>query len=153
MVYKIAPGAHIKTPAAIVGQVSETLEKTEEGLTPQTLLNASRPADAPLYKEYEWDDSKAAAAYRLSQSRYILRSLVIVPDEQKPTETIRAVFTVAEGKYQNVQTIIAAPETRDALLQQALRDLQSVRKKYNALSELTPLWTAMDEIEQIALAV
>ena len=146
MVYKIANGAHIKTPAAIVGQVFEALEKTEEGLTAQTLLDASRPKDAPLHQEYEWDDSKAAEAYRLTQSSYILRSLVIVPDEQKPTETIRAVFTVADGKYQNVRTIISAPETRDALLRQALRDLQSVKRKYSALSELSPVWAAVDEI-------
>ena len=148
MVYKYAPGSRIKTDPNIAGKMCEELEQSEGGLTAQTLLDANRPEDAPLHAEFEWDDTAAAEAYRLTQARYILRSIVIVPDEERPKETVRAVFTVSEGKYESIRTIISDEEKKSALLKIALRELAAFEKKYGTLSELAPLWLAIKEIER-----
>lgn len=147
MVYKVAPGAHIKTDPNIVGRMFEELEQTEQGLTAQTLLDANRPKNAPLHNEFEWDNRKAAEAYRLNQSRYIIRSIVIVPEE-KPQEYVRAVFSVTDGKYENIRAILSDERKRESLLSIALRDLKSFERKYNTLSELAPIWAAMEQIER-----
>lgn len=147
MVYKLAPGARLKTPPAIVGQVMEELSQTEEGLTAQTLLDASRPKDSPLHKEFEWDNRKAAEKYRLHQAGYIIRSIVIVADETKPAEYTRAVFTVEDGKYESTQFIMSDEVKREKLLAIALRDLKSYERRYNNLAELSPLWSVLHEIE------
>ena len=147
MVYKVAPGAHLKTDPNIVGRMFEELEQTEQGLTAQTLLDANRPKNAPLHNEFEWDNRKAAEAYRLNQSRYIIRSIVIVPEE-KPQEYVRAVFTVADGKYERIHAILSDERKRESLLSIALRDLKSFERKYNTLSELAPIWAAMEQIER-----
>lgn len=148
MVYKYAPGSHIKTDPNITGRMCEELEKTENGLTAQTLLDANRPKDAPLHKEFEWDDATAAEAYRLDQARYILRSLVIVPSEDKPKETVRAVFTIGDGRYESVRTILATPEKKSALMVVALRELSAVKRKYATLEELAVVWAAIEEAER-----
>lgn len=147
MVYKVAPGAHIKTDPNIVGRMFEELEKTEQGLTAQTLLDANRPKNAPLHNEFEWDNRKAAEAYRLNQSSYIIRSIVVVPEE-KPQEFVRAVFSVGDGKYENIRAILSDERKRESLLSIALRDLKSFERKYNTLSELAPIWAAMEQIER-----
>lgn len=148
MVYKYAPGSHIKTDPNITGRMCEELEKTEDGLTAQTLLDANRPKDAPLHREFEWDDAAAAEAYRLDQARYILRSLVIVPSEDKPKETVRAIFTIGEGRYESIRTILATPEKKSALLVVALRELEAFKRKYATLEELALVFNAIKETER-----
>lgn len=147
MVYKLAPGARLKTPPAIVGQLMEELSQTEEGLTAQTLLDASRPKNSPLHNEFEWDNREAAEKYRLHQAGYIIRSIVIVADETKPAVYTRAVVTVEDGKYEPTQLILRDEGKREKLLAIALRDLRAYERRYNNLAELAPLWPVLREIE------
>lgn len=148
MVYKYAPGSRIKTDPNITGRMCEELERSEAGLTAQTLLDANRPKSAPLHNEFEWDNKKAAEAYRLDQARYILRSLIIVPDEEKPKETVRAVFTVQDSKYESIDVILKNDEKRSALFTIALRELKAIERKYSTISELAPVWFALDTVER-----
>ena len=83
----------------------EQLEQTV-GLTQQTVLDANRPADAPLHNEFEWDDTEAAEKYRLHQAGHLIRSLVIVPECEEPQSDkaekpvqVRAYFPI-QGTYQ-----------------------------------------------------
>jgi hypothetical protein len=63
MVYKWKDAARLKTDAQTAGEICEKLEKNG-GLTAKRLADESRPEDAPLHKEFEWNDATAAEAYR-----------------------------------------------------------------------------------------
>lgn len=144
--YKWKTGSQIKTNANIAGAVCEELEQTV-GLTAQTLLDASRPEDAPLHNEFEWNDEKAAEEYRQMQARYIIRSLCIDAEIDGKVEPVRAYFTVAGSQYENIAVIVSEQEKRIALLDVALKELKAFERKYKQLVELQPI---MDAIEQVA---
>lgn len=148
MVYQWNKAARIRADAQKAGEVCEMLEQTV-GLTAKNLLEASRPEDAPLHSEFEWDDAIAAEAYREEQARYIIRSLCVKPTEEK-NEPIRAFFNVSQVKYENIATIVSDSEKKASLLSAALKELQAFRKKYHNLEKLSPVFRAIDIIEKKA---
>ena len=84
MIYQWKSASRIKTNAQTAGEICENLERTV-GLTAKNLLEVSRPEDAPLHNEFEWNDSVAAEKYRENQARYIIRMLCVAPEkEDKP---------------------------------------------------------------------
>jgi hypothetical protein len=44
-------------------------------ITPERVVEAAAAEDSPLHACFEWDDAKAAAAYRLDQARALIRSV------------------------------------------------------------------------------
>lgn len=149
MVYKFKTGARIKTDAQIAGAELERLE-AEGNLTAKALVDASRPEDAPLHKEFEWNDSKAAEAYREQQARHIINSIEIVQEEKEP---VRAFFNIqrAEPQYHHVTAIMREADSRQALLDAAFAELNACKRKYRGLQELAAVFAALEEAEsQIA---
>lgn len=142
MVYKFRQGARIKTDAQIAGAELERLE-ADGNLTAKALVDASRPADAPLHKEFEWDDSKAAESYREMQARHIINSIEIVREEATP---VRAFFNLerTEAQYHHVDLIMRKEETRKKLLMNALAELKAFERKYSQLKELAAVFEAID---------
>lgn len=43
--------------------------------TPTDVLDIAKSPKSPLHKYFEWDDSKAAHAYRLTQARHLVLSI------------------------------------------------------------------------------
>lgn len=145
MVYQWNPASRIKADANKAGELFERLEKTV-GLTAKTLLDANREEDAPLHGEFEWDDTKAAEAYRETQSAYLIRSLCVVPDGDNK-EPVRAVFIVNKATgYESVNLIMDNSEKRSALLDLALKELSAFKRKYSLLQELSEVFTAIDNV-------
>lgn len=143
MIYQFKPGARIKAKAQVVGEELERLD-AEGNLTAKSLVDVSRPEDAPLHNEFEWDDSIAAEAYRESQARCIIRSIEIVREEKPP---VRAFFTIErkDPHYHNVDLIIRNEDTRQALLKTALGEFQALERKYEQLCELSAIYEAIDD--------
>ena len=146
MQYSFKPGSYIKVDAQAAGEMCERLA-AENRLTAKELLNANRPADAPLHGAFEWDDSIAAEAYRENQARHIINCLQIVEPEKK--EPVRAFFNIVrtESNYHHVDAIFQNETATSALLKTALAELESFRKKYRQLSELAPVFDALDQIK------
>ena len=146
MVYKFKTGARIKADAQIAGAELERLE-ADGNLTAKALVDASRPADAPLHKEFEWDDSIAAEAFREQQARHIINSIEIVREEREP---VRAFFTIerTDPQYHHVETIMRQADSRQALLMTALAELKAFERKYAQLTELAAVFEAIDDLEE-----
>lgn len=149
MVYKWKNFSY-KTSANVAGEVCEELDRTV-GLTPENLVEASRPECAPLHGEFEWDDAIAAEEYRRTQARHIICNLSIVIDEQK-SEPIRAFFSLQNGfrknngTYEGTITIMSNEEKRQKLLDNAKRELGAFKKKYELLTELSEVFAAIDSV-------
>lgn len=146
MVFKWKSGSYHKVSAQTAGEVCKALE--EEGrLTAGDLVEESRPEDAPLHEEFEWDDTVAAEEYRKSQARHIINHIVeVVSPEVVPT---RAFFNIVqkEANYESVRTIIADEDKRKALLNKALAELHAFEMKYSSLVELTEVFDAIDNLD------
>ena len=146
MVYEWTVKGIYKTDANIAGKVCEELSNTV-GLTKKNLVDASRSEDAPLHNEFEWRDDIAAEKYRENQAGKIIRSL-IVRSEETHQEPVRAYFTLADRTYEGINTIMTVPEKTNALLDTALKELNSFKFKYAVLSELSGVFRAIDELQK-----
>lgn len=90
MIYQWKPGSRFKVDANTAGAVCGQLEAAGN-LSAKSLLDASRPEDAPLHSEFEWNDSIAAEKFREGQARNIINHLVVRLDE-KPDTPVRGFF-------------------------------------------------------------
>lgn len=141
MVYEWRMPVHKKVSAQSAGEHIEELTKTHGEVTPQILLDDSRPSDALLHPLYEWDDVKAAEKYRLNQSRDIIGNLMIVNVETKessiPPVPIRAFVSVNDrnSKASYMPTIMALSEekTREQVIANAKAELRMFEAKYRNL--------------------
>ena len=147
MVYKAKDGARLKTDAQTIGEICERLERNG-GLTAKRLVDESRPEDAPLHKEFEWNDATAAEAYREEQARYIIRSIVIQPEPTK-NDVVRAFFPEDKQKvFESLPVILSDAKKTSALLDMALRELKSFELKYSTISQLAPVFEAIKEVRK-----
>lgn len=153
--YEYSNGFYRKASPQTVGEVCEQLEKSERGLTPQALLDASRDENAPLHNEFEWDDTVAAEKWRLEQARLLIANIRIVRsnDEQERNAYKERGFVSTPGNkgvYVGMQTALNQEKLRSYLLDQAKRDSQSFIAKYRRLQELAEVCEAMESfIEKV----
>lgn len=142
-------------------QVRSTLAAIVEGnhgiLNPRQVLDEARRPDHALHAYFEWDDGAAGEAYRLLQVGALVRrvKLTIIHTDQTTREvTIKAARAYqsrpsqrhAEGGYEPLDALLRDDDKRGELIAQVLRELNAHRRRYAALSELQPIWTAVDDV-------
>lgn len=145
---RFQPGAH--QDAKEVGSHLEFLRQESKGeLTPKDVVDDARNPNSPLHTHFEWDDSEAAEAYRLSQARNLIRSVVaIYTSADRPAQRVRAFVSVPEPgapHYRSTEHAMSQTKTRQMVLQRAWRELQAWRKRYAELSEFADLVEVIDE--------
>lgn len=143
--YKWKPGSfHGRTSAQVAGEVCGQLE-AEGRLNAETLVEVSRPEDAPLHGEFNWDDEAAAEEWRKHQARHLINSIEIVVETREP---VRAFYTLERksSAYTSIMTIKSQPGSYQLLLKQARSELAAFRRKYRQIAELGALFEAIDRI-------
>ena len=150
MVYEYKIKGIYKAKAQVAGEVCERLERSPAGLSPRTLLDASRDPSDPLHGEFEWDDGIAAEKWRESQAAGIIRSLVIVNGDDDPLECPRAFVNVhiggAAGAYMSIRNVVGSEELRKQMFRRAKAEMESFVAKYKRLAEVE---NVVAEIEKI----
>ena len=156
MIYKFRSGAHVKgVSAQIVGTELERIQEEFGRVDATTILAESERPDAPLHPAFEWDDSKAAHEFRLTQARHVANSIVVVgifPDE--PERAVRAFVNVRddtnENAYVSVQVALSTPAMRKQMLARALAEAESWRQTYRDYHELAGVFEAIDAVREVA---
>ena len=136
-----------KTSADTAGMVCEELANSEVGLTPASLVDASRPETAPLHGEFEWDDSIAAENYRKNQASGIIRNIVIKVVKGTGEVVQDRKFVSAPGgenRYVTLDYGLSRDDFNKYLLKQAHNDMLAFVSKYRRLSELSQVIGAMN---------
>lgn len=123
-------------------------------LRPSDVVDAARDRESPLHPYFTWDDSAAAAAYRLQQARALIRvSVTYVPAaDDKPIRCrVFASLTPDRTKdgagYRLVSVVMADEELRRQLLLDARGEMKRFKAKYETLEELVDVFAAMDEAD------
>lgn len=137
--------------AAAVGAHLEYLRKESKGeLTPHDVVKDARSHNSPLHSFFEWDDGKAAEQHRLAQARGLIRAVVaIYTQPDKPAKRVKAFVHIAEAgapHYRSMDHAMSQKKTRDIVLKQAWRELQSWRRRYSELQQFASLFEEMDEV-------
>lgn len=155
MVYKYEYRAtKYKIPAQVAGEYLHELAEKENGVTAERVLDVSRPEDALLHEVFEWDDSIAAEAYRLDQSRHFIGNIIMVQVEKnEPSSPVRAFVNVTStehaerGIYKPIIQAMSKENEREIVLNNAMRELLLFQEKYKRLSELKPVFDAIDALK------
>lgn len=151
MVYKWKPYVSIPVKAQVAGEEIDRIISDNDGsVTPKVVVREASKKRSPLHPVFEWNDRQAAISYREDQARYLLRSLVVVMEnEEDESETIEVrafVHLESEETYAPVVRVMAHAETRDEVLQRAWKELQEWRKKYDDLVELSKVIDTIDSM-------
>lgn len=127
------------------------VEKNEEITPAEVLAYAKKHPKSELHSQFVWDDATAGARYRLDQARYLLRRVKVTitsvndSDKQIRVRAFSHVPSAGAGVYRPTANVLK--HNADELLQQALADLNALRRKYESL--LT--WSKVLEAHQAQL--
>lgn len=138
-----ADGSRMPGDANVAAEVCAKLE-AEGRLNAQNLVDVSRDKDAPLHDMFEWNDTVAAEKYREEQAKKIIRSIVYTV-EDKPI-TVRMFGSVGPKVYERTERIMSDEDKRRSLLNAAKAELEAFERKYQTLTELEGVFTAIRAI-------
>jgi hypothetical protein len=135
-----------------IGPVLQDLAKTGD-MTADSVVKAARSSNSPLREYFEWNDKVAADNYRMEQARNMIRSIRVrfVSDGR---EQVARAFQVVGPKsaypeeprrYHAVSTIHEDSKLAAQMMEHAVGDLQSWRRKYEPYVEL---WSRFGDVFQ-----
>lgn len=146
------PTATKKTRDAALFAELEAIRLRHGGiLRAADVVEGARDPGHPLHEEFEWDDDKAAAAFRLWQARELI-AVVVILEPQTQTE-VRAYCSLqqdrkqAAGGYRATFEVLSDAALRLTLIAEALHDLKLWQRKYKQLKELAPIFAVAEDLQ------
>ena len=140
----------------VIAKAVQRNERKHGQCHPAQLVETARSERSPLHPLFTWDDTVAAGQWRTHQARLVINRIRVVVDEEakKVAPMFVHVSTVTDegvaNGYMTAQKALASP-ARDQVLRDAVSQLAGLRRRYESLTELAPVWQALDELEQIAV--
>ena len=132
---------------ANAGQVFEEIKSIGGAVTPEEVVEKAKDPKTELHKCFEWDDQKAAHAYRCKQAQSVIQMLVVTGDahDKQFDEPIRVMVSTGQRnrEYTPINLAVRNIENYENLLKQAKDELAAFTRKYKIVAELKEL------IEQI----
>lgn len=144
-----------------VGQALEAIRKANGGiLRPQDVVDWAADPKHVLHDRFDWDDTSAAAKYRLWQARQLISFTVCYAEgglqEQRYYVSLRTDRNGKEG-YRSVLEVMEKPTLQKQLMEDALAELEHFQQKYQKIQSLaklfkSPHWSKVMSHLKIALA-
>ena len=110
--------------------------KRDGVLTPEAIVEAAKDPASPLHREFEWNNSAAATAWRLHQARQLIIRVHVedVPMSSPPRAYV-ALRTVGEAGGGYVPTAKAAVDYHAELLARFKADATAFRLRWKHMAE------------------
>jgi hypothetical protein len=154
--------AHSRYTAAqieVIERELKAIEDAEDGIRPARVLALAREESHPLHTMLTWDDRDAAEKYRLDEVRRMCRAVQVRVVDESGEETHHAPMFVSiseesdadgdaahsERVYRRFERAIKDPVSRQALIDEALRQIAYWQERHKALEELTPVFAAIEK--------
>ena len=104
-----------------------------------------------LHGLFQWDDTAAAEAYRLTQAREIIGNIAVVRIlDREPRTPVRAFVNIlpdsGERGYVSVVKVLSRADYTRQMLSAALEEFSALRDKYRSLTELAELFAAIERL-------
>lgn len=149
--YSFRAGSHYHTKdASIVGTQLEQLAKQHGRLTAEIVVQDAGKRSSPLRRFFEWDDTAAAAQFRLVQARKLIHSIKVVyrPIKGQQAGPIRAYLHLVprgerDSHYRATYDVLSDDDLRAEQLERALREAEQWRERYEHLTELADVFAAL----------
>ena len=139
----------LRGSAQAVGDHLQAMEGRHDGLTAEDVVADAKRKRSLLHAYFEWDDTAAAAEYRLEQARHLMRNVSIVIEGREDKEPVRAFVRLASNThYRSLSIVLGDDEMRDDFLAQAMRELRSWQRRYADYAELAEVFAAIGVTEK-----
>jgi hypothetical protein len=118
------------------------LVRLDGSLRPEDILDAAKSAAHPLHSCFVWDDTEAAARYRLLQAKALVRYVrIIIPTPEHRTIIVRMFASLPSDRfsgagYRTLSSVLSDEEKKRELVISALRELEAFQRRYANLQEL-----------------
>lgn len=128
----------------------ERIESLYGSLTPQNILDASRPQNALFHTLFQWDDTIAAEHYRLQQARVILNNIEVTvisdgqPKQIAVYEVIKQPSTTAVYKSINTMNV----NDIDFIKMRTLKELNILKDKLSVYKEFSKVTSTLNQAIQ-----
>lgn len=151
------PNAGVKVEVAH-GELMKIKDKNGT-ISPDQIVDAARRKNNPLHSLFTWDNSAAAAKYRLSEASALLRSIeityTVLPNQSRRafeiTQKKRAGDEVSKTLYGTAEEASADPDNHAALIAEAIRTLMAWRNRFRYIQDLSKLIEKIDStIDELA---
>lgn len=151
MIYQWKKGAHHapNIEAQTAGEELERIRVHNNGrLENADVVSAARDKASPLHPAFEWNDKKAAEAYRLDQAGDLIRAVDVVMEKDDDTaKPIRAFVSVKRDEdrsYTSIQHALSDDDLRAQVVAQAWSELEAWRKRYAELVEFAKVFALIE---------
>jgi hypothetical protein len=138
-----------KADADIIGNEIQSIGSQ---FTTKDIVNKARDKNTQLHKLFEWNNKIAGEKYREIQAGDIIRNLVVVKvnTESGASEKTNIRVFVSDnrrnGGYKPITVVLRQQDEYERLLEQAYKELQAFKDKYENLSELSEIFDLIDVI-------
>jgi hypothetical protein len=148
--------------SAIVTELKRLTMAHGGTLRPGTVVEAARDPQSPLHSAFDWEDSSAAAKYRLWQARQLINVVVTYEKVGDGNEVAHRVFvSLTPDRYSEdavgyrlLTGVMGDEAQRRQLLADAKEDMRRFQAKYKTLTELAAVFAAMESVDtEQAIAV
>jgi hypothetical protein len=124
--------------------------KDSDGLiVPAVVLEwARRHQRSALHQAINWDVNFCVEQYLLLQVRNLIT--LNIRDERKAPEMISLSIDrrAEDGGYREIAEVLAVPRLRRIMLEDALHELDLLRRRFAELTELAPVWEAVERVRR-----
>lgn len=123
----------------VIGESLEKIRRERGGeLRPHDVVEAARDPSHALHRHFEWNDSKAASAYRLDQARSLVRIVRVIDDTVERGHTRAFVSVTADHRttYRSMDDVKASVDLRDAVLKSLDGELAAIQRRYREFRDI-----------------
>lgn len=142
---------------AIKDSIAEELESIRELhgglLRPEDVVEFARDATTHLHRQFTWDDGEAAEQWRLEEARRVIRLVVTVAKNLGNDRPLPMYVSLSSdrkqpgGGYRPFVDVMTNEQLRDELFRQAIGEFKRVKKRYEELKELKPIFDAIEQVD------
>lgn len=118
-----------------VTTVAQSIYDRDGYVKPSVLVDAARPVDSPAHDAFEWDDSKAAEEYRLSQARNWIKNVTLVIEDRDEVMVHVPSFVSEsrEGYYKPRSSVLKNESECDLALIELRAHMIAAKKSFESL--------------------
>lgn len=129
-------------------EVGKELEKLGDNLTPDNVLEVAKDESNVMHNMFEWDDTVAGQKYRLWQARNIISNIRvnIISDDSEKRKIRAFVTTKKDTVFEPIEKVVKDTDRYAILLNNAYRELNYIKYKYDTLAEIQELLKDIPEV-------
>ena len=134
----------------IESELKRIAAENEGLLMPEIVVNSARPESSPLHSRFEWNNGKAAEAYRIWQARQLIRVVIeTLPGANGTSEVFVSLSSDRKhGGYRVMAEVLSVAKMREQMLADALAELELFRDRYKRLRELAAVFAEIRKIKR-----